>query len=81
MQLKVVKIGNSKGIRLPKAVLKEYAIEDSVELLMKPGAIVLKPVKLARQGWQEAFERMHDAQDDELLIDDLLDEEDWVDED
>ncbi|MEM7574489.1 MAG: AbrB/MazE/SpoVT family DNA-binding domain-containing protein [Bacteroidota bacterium] len=81
MQLKIVKIGNSKGIRLPKTVLKEYAIEDSVELVMEPGAILLKPVKPVRKGWQEAFGKMHAAQDDELLIEDLLDEEDWPDED
>ncbi|MEM6395973.1 MAG: AbrB/MazE/SpoVT family DNA-binding domain-containing protein [Bacteroidota bacterium] len=80
MQLSVIKIDNSKGIKLPKAILDQYEIEDQVELILEPDALLLKPVKRIRAGWENAFARMHEAGDDVLLIEDMLDENDWADE-
>lgn len=80
MVINIVQIGNSKGIRIPKAILEQCRIESVVSLDVENGKIVLEPVStVARQGWKEAFRRMHDAGDDELFIDDSLDvnSDDW----
>jgi len=57
MQVSVVKIGNSKGIRIPKKVLDQCHVEDALELTLKNNEIVLTPVhRKPREGWAEAFE-------------------------
>jgi len=69
MIVSVVAIGNSKGIRLPKAILEQLQINDQVELEVENKQIVLKPVtKQPRAGWEEAFKEMSKNQEDELLI-------------
>jgi len=78
--LNVVQIGNSKGIRIPKAILKQCQIEDQVDLEVEDGKIILKArKKTPRKGWEKAFKAMAPNQDDALLIDDNIDVEmdDW----
>ena len=80
MQLDVVQIGNSKGIRIPKAILKQCQIEDQVDLEVEDGKIILEArKKTPRKGWEKAFKGMAINQDDALLIDDNIDIEmdDW----
>ncbi len=55
MRLAVVSIGNSKGIRIPKAVLDKYQIKDSVDIELRDDALILKPVRNPREGWEEQF--------------------------
>jgi antitoxin MazE len=76
----VVRIGNSRGIRIPKPILDQCDIGSQVSLEIEDGRIVLTPVEdQPRKGWDEQFKRMHEHQDDTLLIDDAigLDAEDW----
>lgn len=74
MKISVVPIGNSKGIRLPKTVLEECKISDEVELNVEGETIVIKPVKhKPRKNWDKAFRKMHEQDEDQLLVDDLLD--------
>ena len=54
MRAKVIRIGNSRGIRIPKAVLEECGIEDSVELIVADGAVTLRSSWKPRTGWAEA---------------------------
>ena len=75
MQMDIIKIGNSKGIRLPLAVLKQCGIDSKVELEIKDNCIIIKPVITPRQGWTEAFELMHKNNDDVLLISEEIDNE------
>ena len=75
MQMDIIKIGNSKGIRLPQTILKQCGIESKVELEIQDDCIILKPVKTPRQGWAEAFKLMHKNNDDTLLIPEELDDE------
>jgi len=80
MLISVVPIGNSKGIRLPKGILEQCQITDKVELEVQDSEIILKPVrKKVREGWADEFKKMHEREDDKLLIDDTLDAEslDW----
>lgn len=75
MKVSVIKIGNSKGIRLAKTILEKYEITDSVELILEEECLVLKPIKKVRAGWDEAFSLMSRNGDDELLIDDVFEDE------
>jgi len=79
MEISIVQIGNSKGIRLAKAILEQYNIQDRVELVLEEGYLIIKPINIPRQGWDEAFRLMHEAGDDELLIDDVFEGENWDD--
>ncbi len=71
MHQTVITIGNSKGIRIPKAILDKYQIQDKVELVLKKGYLILKPITPVRMGWDKAFEQMHAVGDDQLLADDV----------
>ncbi|OPZ98468.1 MAG: hypothetical protein BWY72_00823 [Bacteroidetes bacterium ADurb.Bin416] len=75
MEIAVIKIGNSKGIRLSKTLLKRYNIKDSVELIMEKGYMILKPKEDVRKGWGEAFQAMHEAGDDRALLSDVFEDE------
>lgn len=75
MEVSVINIGNSKGIRLPKAILEEYHISDTLEMILEKGRIILKPKTLPRKGWAKAFQQMHADGDDVLMIHDIFDEE------
>ncbi len=72
MQISVIDIGNSKGIRLTKNLLEKYDIKDKVELILEKGRIIIKPVSRPRENWEKSFEEMHANGDDKLLIDDIF---------
>jgi len=81
MILSIIKIGNSKGIRLKKSILERYDIREKVELTFEKGRIIMKPVSEPRQGWEDSFKAMHDQKDDELLIPDVFEDdndEEWI---
>ena len=74
MKLNIITIGNSKGIRIPSAVLKQCNIVKELELEIKSNKVILKPVKnKPRDGWNSAFKLMRRRNDDALIIDDALD--------
>lgn len=77
MELSIIKIGNSKGLRLTKAILERYNIKDKVELIFQKGQIILKPLAEPRQGWDEAFKEMHKNGDDQLLMNDVFEDENF----
>jgi len=67
MKTKVIKIGNSRGIRLPKVILHQIGINDEVDLEVDRDRIILKPIRHRRSGWREAFQKMASNSDDHLL--------------
>ena len=75
MRASIIKIGNSRGLRLNKSILERYNIKDTVELILEKGRIILQPVDKPRKGWDDAFKKMHANQDDNLIIDDIFDDE------
>ena len=77
MELSVINIGNSKGIRLSKTILEKYNIQDKIELILEKGFIILKPKAEPRKNWEKAFKKMHENNDDQLLIDDVFEDEDF----
>jgi antitoxin MazE len=66
MQVDIVPIGNSKGIRIPKALLEQCGFGESAQIVLEDNHIVLSPVVQPRQGWDAAFEAMAIKHDDEL---------------
>ena len=77
MDISIIPIGNSKGIRLSKTLLEKYNIQDAVELIMEKGYIILKPKNAPRKGWEKAFRRMHESRDDKPLMADVFDDENF----
>ena len=64
---RIVRIGNSQGVRIPKPLLEQAGIGDQVELEVHDGQISIRPARRARAGWQEQFTAMAAAGDDRLL--------------
>ena len=75
MEVSVIKIGNSKGIRLSKTLLDKYNIKDTVDLILEKGQIVIRPVSRPRKGWEKAFREMSEKGDDRLLFNDVFEDE------
>lgn len=76
MLVSVVPIGNSKGIRLPKAILDQLNIADSLDLVVDNQQIILTPIsKTPRKDWEKAFYRMHELNEDTILVADSLNSE------
>jgi len=69
MRARVIKIGNSQGLRIPKAILEQTGIMDDVEIEVEKNRIIIRPVKNARAGWDKAFKTMGEKGDDKPLID------------
>ncbi len=75
MEISIVPIGNSKGIRLSKTLLEKYNIKDKVELILEKGYIILKPLAKPRKGWEKSFKEMNKNGDDKLLFNDVFEDE------
>lgn len=81
METPIIKIGNSKGLRLSKTILEKYNIKDKVELILEKGQIVLKPIASPRMNWEKEFKKMSDNSADELLMNDVFEDEsleEWI---
>ena len=82
MRARIIKIGNSQGIRIPKPLLQQVGIGEDVELAIEDKRIIILPVSKPRENWDAAFKQMAATGDDALLIADqelihLWDEEEW----
>jgi len=82
MRARVVKIGNSQGIRIPKPILEQTGIIEDVELEVEKKQIIIRPISSPRVGWDIAFKAMSQKNDDMLIygtenISHSLDEEEW----
>lgn len=67
MKTKIVRIGNSQGIRIPKSVLHQCHLDGPVEVDVQGNQLVVRSASRPRSGWDEAFRTMHQADDDQLL--------------
>jgi len=75
MEVSVIQIGNSKGIRFSKTILEKYNIKDKVDLILEKGKIIILPLSSPRKGWEDAFKEMNVNGDDRLLFDDVFEDE------
>jgi len=67
MRARIIKIGNSQGVRIPKPLLDQAGIKEDVELEVEKYQIIIRPVSSPRAGWDDAFESMSQNSDDNLL--------------
>jgi len=77
MDISVIQIGNSKGIRLSKTIIEKYNIQDEVELILEKSYLILKPKGQPRKGWEKLFKKMRGNGDDKLLISDVFNDENF----
>ena len=81
MKTKLVRIGNSRGVRIPKPLLEQAGLEDEVELLVVESGIIVRGIDSPRAGWAEAAEQLRDRGEDELLDEPTttdFDKTEWV---
>jgi antitoxin MazE len=84
MKVKIVNIGNSRGIRIPKVLLRQTGIDDEVNLEVDDNQIILRPLKKSvREGWNNSFIKMAEMNDDRhvqdknMLPQTSFDEDEW----
>ena len=67
MNTRIVRIGNSRGIRIPKLLLEQAGLAGEVEISVRDNSLVIKPARRPRAGWEAAFAEMAARGDDALL--------------
>ncbi len=80
MKVEIVRVGNSRGIRIPKPILEECGFHDTVELQIEKHRLVIAPARGPREGWEEAFRAAGSSVHDELFLDaptNQFDREEW----
>jgi antitoxin MazE len=82
VKTKLIKIGNSRGVRLPKSLIEQMGLRDEVELNVEGDRIVIRGVREPRAGWEAAARLMAQRGDDAMLDDPLpsltsFDDEEW----
>lgn len=80
MKARLVKIGNSRGIRLPKPLIEEAGLQEDVELRVSEGTLVITSPRRPRAGWAEAARRLGTEGADTMLDEPTptkFDREDW----
>ncbi len=83
IKTRVVAIGNSQGIRIPKVLLEQTGLGEEVELEVQENQIVIRSAPAARGGWAEQFQQMAERGEDALLDSDAValtswDETEWA---
>ena len=81
MKTRIVRIGNSQGIRIPKPLLEQTGLSGEVNITVRDKALVIQRADKPRAGWAAAFQKMAQNGDDALLDDNTAlsswDEEEW----
>lgn len=80
MKARLIRIGNSRGVRLPKPLIEQAGLEDDVELCVHDGVIQISSPRTPRAGWACAAKRMRDRGEDPPLDPETstrFDEEEW----
>jgi antitoxin MazE len=66
MKTNLIRIGNSRGVRIPKALIEQARLSETVELEGGEGGVIIRSAIKPRAGWDEAFRSMHEQGDDAL---------------
>lgn len=81
MKTQVIKIGNSRGVRIPQTVLAQCGISEEVDIEIENNQIIISPIKSSpRQGWEKKFQKMHEQNEDALFLPDEVQTEafEWI---
>ena len=77
VKTRIVKIGNSQGIRIPRLLLEQTNLTSEVELEVHPDQIIVRAMRQPRSTWDAAFQEMASQGDDKLLDEDTVPPTDW----
>jgi len=81
MRTELIRIGNSRGIRIPKPIIEQCGFGETVEVRVERDRLIISPERRPRQGWGEAFRASGQAAQDELLLETTesneFDREEW----
>lgn len=81
VKTRIIQIGNSQGIRIPKPLLEQSGLSGEVELKVEENRIVIRAAEQPRRGWEDAFASMAEQGDDQPLDPEAAasewDEEEW----
>lgn len=81
MRTELVRIGNSRGIRIPKPLIEQCGLGETVEVRVESDRLIISPERRPRQGWGEAFRASGHAAADELMLETAgsneFDREEW----
>lgn len=69
MRARVVRIGNSRGVRIPKPFIEQAGLGDEVEIAVEGSSLIIRAAARPRTGWATAFRTMAERGDDRLLDD------------
>ena len=72
LKTRIIRIGNSHGIRIPKVMLQQVGLADEVEVEAQAGQLVIRPLRVVRQGWADQFAEMRATGDDQLVEEETL---------
>ncbi len=64
---RIIRIGNSRGIRIPKSILEQSELPDEVAIRAEPGRLIVSGIRRPRVGWSEAARDMRAEGEDQLL--------------
>jgi antitoxin MazE len=81
MRANLVAIGNSRGVRIPKAVLEQTGLTDTVELEVRGKQLVIRSARKPREGWAEDCRKMAELGEDGLIdpqTPTIWDETEWT---
>jgi antitoxin MazE len=67
MKTRIIRIGNSQGVRIPKPIVEQAGLTGEVELSVRGRCLVIKAAALPRAGWAAAFRAMAQRGDDALI--------------
>lgn len=68
MKTKIIQIGNSQGVRIPKPLLEQSGISGEIEMILRDNEIILRSADITRKDWESSFKKMA-AQGDDTLLD------------
>jgi antitoxin MazE len=81
MRTELIRIGNSRGVRIPKPLIEQCGFKDVVELRVENDRLIVSPERQVRQGWADAFRAAEQVESDELLLEHVppnkFDSKDW----
>jgi antitoxin MazE len=78
MKARLIRIGNSRGVRLAKSTIEEAGLTDEVEIHAHDGAVIITPVRKPREGWAEAIARFGPGRLLDPPTPTRFDEEEWT---
>jgi antitoxin MazE len=77
MKTRIIRIGNSRGIRIPEPLLEQTGLRGEVEITARDDPLIIRPARRPRESWADAFQEMARRGDDALLDDPALSLSSW----